>query len=45
MNNEPKKEHNWLQKLVGDYRVMTSYVLKEDGQWQQFMTTAYRRRK
>ncbi len=28
-----------------DYRVMTSYVMKDDGQWQQFMTTDYRRRK
>src|SRR5262245_9474878 len=28
-----------------DYRVMRSYVMKEDGQWEQFMTTDYRRRK
>lgn len=26
-----------------DYRVMTSYVLNDDGQWYQFMTSHYRR--
>lgn len=27
-----------------DHRVMTSHMLRDDGQWQHFMTTHYRRR-
>lgn len=27
-----------------DHRVMTSYVLNDDGQWQHFMTASYRRK-
>jgi hypothetical protein len=34
-----------LEFKSDDYRVMTSYVMKDDGQWEQFMKTDYRRRK
>jgi hypothetical protein len=32
-----------LEFKSDDHRVMTSYVLSDDGQWHQFMTVNYRR--
>ena len=46
MSGEDKieKYKNVIEFKSDDHRVMTSYTLRDDGQWQQFMTAHYWRK-
>jgi hypothetical protein len=43
-DEKPGKYKDVIEFKSDHYRIMTSYTLKDDGQWQHFMTTHYRRK-